>query len=124
MSAVRSSDWIFATTLMAVACCDPVHGSCPLSKLPIISNMNGPAVELPLKPVALAGAAFQSRPVQIIPRGSMVMCWAMSENPRSSVWNRNMPSIDWMGGLAAKSAWFGRNVWCMWTSVIRRLQGN
>jgi hypothetical protein len=29
----------------------------------------------------LAGGRFQSRPVQMVPSGAMVMCWAMSRQP-------------------------------------------
>jgi hypothetical protein len=39
----------------------------PRSKLPTVSNMNGPTVPLPLKPEELAGARFHPRPVQMPP---------------------------------------------------------
>jgi hypothetical protein len=83
-----------ATTASAVLRCGPSNGSRPLSKSPIISNMNGPNRELPFCPAALAGARFQLRPVQTNPSGSMVTCWAMSLHPLTSVWWRHIATID------------------------------
>ena len=51
----------------------------------IISNMNGPNSRFPLKPTALAGGLSQFRPVQMVPSGTIEMCWAMSLQPLSTV---------------------------------------
>lgn len=78
--------WTSAITFTTVLRCSPPKGSHPLSKSPIISNMKGPAWLSPFCPVALAGAAFQLRPSQMKPCGSIVMCWAMSDHPLVWVW--------------------------------------
>ena len=59
--------------------------SCPSSKSPMISNMKGPASALPLCPAELAGGRSQLLPVQIVPSGAIVTCWAMSLHPFSCV---------------------------------------
>jgi hypothetical protein len=48
--------------------------------------MKGPALRVPLWPLALAGGSFHPRPLQIAPSGAMVMCCAMSLHPFTFVW--------------------------------------
>ena len=97
-------------TSSTVLRCGSSNGSWPVSKSPIISNMNGPDCSLPLWPVALAGALFQFLPVQIVPSGAIVMCCAMSLKPRSFVWNSCIASMEASPLYRAR---FGRQVWCM-----------
>ncbi len=112
--------WTATITCSTVSRCGSSKGSFPVSKSPIISNMKGPTRGLPLCPTALAGEMFQLRPVQIVPSGAIVMCWAMSLNPRSRVWNSCIASID---SSPRYWAWFGRHVWCMWTTSTARVNG-
>ena len=121
MSAVCSPNALSrcAHTLRVASYCAPSSVSALRSKSPTISIMNGPSSRVPLRPVWLAGGAFQLRPVHSPPCGSMVRCCAMSLQPFSTMWKRRIASTV---VRPRKSVRRGRQVWCRCTATILRVR--
>ncbi len=121
MSAVCSPNALSrcAHTLRVASYWAPSSISALRSKSPTISIMNGPSSRVPLRPVWLAGGAFQLRPVHSTPCGSMVRCCAMSLQPFSTMWKRRIASTV---VRPRKSVRRGRQVWCRCTATILRVR--